>query len=83
VPSGSDQAAGLSHPSIQGRKPVSDRATWFLSWEGDPTLQGGRSHPLGIMVETRGLAFKSEGAQDTSAANPAAYDDAPHGPRPG
>jgi hypothetical protein len=87
VPSGTDLAAALYHPSIQGRKTVSDRDIWFLSWEGDPSLSGGRTHPLGIMVETRGLVFKTGGAQDLvfflltfyniTAGNPAAYNSAP------
>jgi len=87
VPSGDDSAASLYHPSLQGHKTASDRDIWFLTWEGDPRLSGGRGHPLGILVETRGLAFAAGGKEDLlfflftfyniTASNPARYDQAP------
>lgn len=87
VPSGTDQAAAIYDPALRGLKTASNRDIWFLSWEGDPTFTGGRGHPLGVMVETRGLAFTGDGKEDViffiftfyniSASNPAVYNTAP------
>ena len=30
---------------------------WFVTWDGEPTLTSGRPHPLGVAVESRGLAW--------------------------
>jgi hypothetical protein len=87
VPSGTDRAASLYDPLLQGKKTASDDDIWFLSWEGDPNLVSGRIHPLGLLVETRGLAFTGTGKEDIlffvftfyniSASNPAVYNNAP------
>jgi hypothetical protein len=87
VPSGTDLAAPLYNPALQGTKTASDNDIWFLSWEGDPNLSGGRGHPLGLLVETRGLAYTTPGKNDmlffiytfynVSASDPAVYNTAP------
>lgn len=59
-----DATASLYSIDLQGRKFASDNDIWFLSWEGDPSLSGGRTHPLGILVETRGLAYNTPGKDD-------------------
>jgi len=87
VPSGTDLAAPLYNPALQGTKTASDNDIWFLSWEGDPNLSGGRGHPLGLLVETRGLAYTTPGKNDmlffiytfynVTATNPNVYNTAP------
>jgi len=59
-----DLTATLYDPALQGQKTASDNDIWFLSWEGDPSLSGGRTHPLGLLVETRGLAYNTPGKND-------------------
>jgi hypothetical protein len=66
VPNG-DNTANFFDPALQSdpgntvnpncRKFASQQDVWFLSWEGNPALNAGRKHPLGIMVETRGMAW--------------------------
>ncbi len=92
VPSGSDQAAALFDPALQGQRTASDNDIWFLSWEGDPSLSSGRSHPLGLLVETRGLAYNTPGKNDflyfiytfynVTASDPTVYASAPARIRP-
>jgi hypothetical protein len=92
VPAGTDQAANLFDPALQGQKTASDNDIWFLSWEGDPSLSSGRGHPLGILVETRGLAYNTPGKNDflffiytfynVTASDPAVYAAAPARIRP-
>jgi len=87
VPAGADQAAGLYDVALQGQNTASDNDIWFLSWEGDPSLSSGRGHPLGLLVETRGLAYNTPGKNDmmffiftfynVTAADPAAYNSSP------
>lgn len=83
-----DASASLYHPDLQGRPTASDNDIWFLSWEGDPSLSGGRTHPLGLLVETRGLAYNTPGKNDfmffmftfynvTAAGNSGAYANTP------
>ena len=66
VPNG-DDTANFFDPALQTdvgnvanpncRKFASQQDVWFLSWEGNPALNAGRKHPLGIMVETRGMGW--------------------------
>jgi hypothetical protein len=87
VPSGTDLSASLYAAPLQGQKTASDNDIWFLSWEGDPNLASGRGHPLGLLVETRGLAYTTPGKNDmlffiytfynVSASDPAVYNSAP------
>jgi len=64
VPSPPDPGADLYDPALHGLKTASDNDIWFLSWEGDPNLSAGRNHPLGLLVETRGLAYNTPGKND-------------------
>jgi hypothetical protein len=59
-----DNEAGASIYNALLRSPVGGCAksasqgdVWWVSWEGNPTLKAGRSHPLGVAVETRGLGW--------------------------
>jgi hypothetical protein len=57
VPSGTDPGAAVFDPLLQGSISASQGDVWFLTWDGNPTAQAGRPHPLGVAVETRGLAW--------------------------
>lgn len=55
---GGDPSGDLFKPALQGSIAASQGDNWFVSWEGDPSqLSGPRTHPLGILVETRSLAW--------------------------
>jgi hypothetical protein len=56
VPSG-DATAELYNPLLRGRTAASQGDVWWISWDGNPSLNAGRSHPLGIAVEQRGLGW--------------------------
>ena len=69
------------------RKSASQGDIWFVSWEGNPAFRAGRKHPIGVLVETRGMGWNfPAGNQDilyfiytfynvtsTNAADYAAY----------
>jgi hypothetical protein len=59
VPTPPDPGADLFDPALQGKVKASDNDVWFMTWEGDPASNAGRPHPLGIAVETRGMAFNT------------------------
>src|SRR5688572_1700195 len=56
VPSG-DVNEELFDPLLRGRVSASQGDVWFLSWEGNPAFSAGREHPLGILVEQRGMGY--------------------------
>lgn len=56
VPLG-DASEALFDPLLRGRVSASQGDVWFVSWEGDPSFAAGREHPLGLMVEQRGLGW--------------------------
>ncbi len=56
VPLG-DATENLFDPLLRGRNSASQGDVWFVSWEGNPSFAAGREHPLGIMVEQRGLGW--------------------------
>jgi hypothetical protein len=56
VPSG-DASENLFNPLLRGRTAASQGDFWFVAWEGNPGLNAGRSHPLGVLVETRGMGW--------------------------
>ncbi len=83
IPSG-DPTEDLFNPLLRGRAVGSQADVWWLSWDGNPGLNAGRSHPLGIMVEQHGLGWNYPvGNEDViyfvytfynvTAADPAAY----------
>jgi hypothetical protein len=47
----------LFNPLLRGRPAASQGDFWFLAWEGNPGLNAGRSHPLGILTEVRGMGW--------------------------
>ncbi len=61
VPYG-DASADIFNPLLTG-SPANRKANasqgdvWWMSWDGDPALNAGRQHPLGLVVETRGMGW--------------------------
>ncbi|HEY8196526.1 MAG TPA: T9SS type A sorting domain-containing protein [Gemmatimonadales bacterium] len=83
VPSG-DASQELFNPLLRGRVSASQSDVWFLSWEGNPAFSAGREHPLGVLIEQRGLGYNfPSGNEDilyfiytfynVTARDPAAY----------
>src|SRR4051812_7802662 len=56
VPSG-DANQDLFFPLLRGRTAASQGDVWWLSWDGNPTQSAGRPHPLGVLVEQRGMGW--------------------------
>jgi hypothetical protein len=56
VPSG-DANQDLFFPLLRGRNAASQGDVWWLSWDGNPSLTAGRPHPLGVLVEQRGMGW--------------------------
>lgn len=56
-PEGVVTDTGVYNPVLLGRNSVSQQDLWFRAWDGNPTRLGGRAHPMGILVETRGMAW--------------------------
>jgi hypothetical protein len=91
VPSG-DVNQDLFFPLLRGRAAASQGDVWWLSWDGNPSQNAGRSHPLGILVEQRGMGWNfPSGNEDiiyflytfynVTASDPSVYTGA--GVRPG
>jgi hypothetical protein len=89
VPVG-DANENLFNPLLRGRTAASQGDFWFLAWEGNPSLNASRLHPLGLLVETRGMGWNfPQGNEDIiyliytfyniTSLDPAAY----AGVRPG
>jgi hypothetical protein len=47
----------LYAPILIGRKSASQQDLWTRFWDGNPTKNAGRPHPLGVMVDERGMAW--------------------------
>lgn len=83
VPQG-DVSEDVFDELLRGRISASQGDVWFMSRETDPSLSSGRSHPLGIVSETRVLGWNfPAGNEDiiyvvttvynVSTTDPAAY----------
>ena len=42
---------------LLGRNAVSQQDLWVRSWDGNPNLVAGRGHPMGVLVEMRGMGW--------------------------
>ncbi|NJD10382.1 MAG: hypothetical protein FIB01_08030, partial [Gemmatimonadetes bacterium] len=51
---------------LLGRKSVSQQDTWVAYWDGDPQKTGGRTHPMGIVVEQRSMAWSYPAGNEAS-----------------
>src|SRR5882672_9045574 len=69
---------------LLGQKRISDGDSWVRYWEGNPVNLGGRSHPMGVMIEQRSMSWNfPAGNEDilyfvftmynVTARDPAAY----------
>lgn len=47
----------LYDPVLIGRKAASQQDSWIQYWDGNPAFNGGRKHPLGVLVTQRGMAW--------------------------
>jgi hypothetical protein len=47
----------LFNDILIGRRAASQQDTWVMYWDGDPARTGGRTHPLGVTVEQRTMAW--------------------------
>jgi hypothetical protein len=56
VPQG-DAVEEIFNPLLRGRVSASQGDVWWLSWDGNPAQNAGREHPLGIVVEQRGMGW--------------------------
>jgi hypothetical protein len=60
-----DAGAAIYDPLLQGTVSASQGDVYFITWDGNPSDLNGRPHPLGVAVETRGLAWNfPSGNQD-------------------
>ena len=49
--------AALFDARLLGRNAASEQDLWTRYWDGSPYLVGGRSHPMGVLVDQRTLAW--------------------------
>lgn len=49
--------ASVYNSVLLGRNSVSQEDVWFRSWDGSPSHLGGRTHPMGVSVDVRGMAW--------------------------
>jgi hypothetical protein len=75
----------IYNPVLIGRNSISQEDLWVRTWDGNPAFTGSaRTHPMGILVEERGLAWNfPTGNEDiiyfvynfynVTAKNPAVY----------
>jgi hypothetical protein len=55
----------LFHPSLLGRKSISQQDTWVRYWDGNVNLLTGRQHPMGVLVDQRSMMWNfPSGNQD-------------------
>ncbi|HWB43116.1 MAG TPA: hypothetical protein VG500_17760, partial [Gemmatimonadales bacterium] len=54
---GGDAQGDLFDPALQGSIAASQGDLWFVNWEGNASRLESRSHPMGVVVETRALGW--------------------------
>ncbi|HKU62590.1 MAG TPA: hypothetical protein VJQ44_15320 [Gemmatimonadales bacterium] len=57
VPGVGDSVSAIYDPLLQNQISASQGDVYFLTWDGNPARVNGRIHPMGVVVETRGLAW--------------------------
>jgi hypothetical protein len=57
VPGAGDSVSLIYDPLLQNQVSASQGDIYFLTWDGNPARVNGRIHPMGVVVETRGLAW--------------------------
>ena len=59
------QDTSIFGPSYLGRSAVSEQDLWARYWDGNPGFLNGRTHPAGLLVDQRAVAWTyPEGNQD-------------------
>ena len=56
VPAG-DATETYFDPVLRGTPSASQGDVWWLTWDGNPLLNQNRAHPLGVLLEQRGMAW--------------------------
>ena len=65
MPEEPNEADNLFHPFLRGRVAASEGDVWWLTWDGNPLLNNQRLHPLGLVLEQRGMGWNTpSGNQD-------------------
>lgn len=75
---------GIFDVHLLGRQSVSNEDLWVRYWDGNVNFLSGRTHPMGIVVDQRAMAFNAPRGNDdivyfiftlynVSARDPAAY----------
>ncbi|MEO7475190.1 MAG: hypothetical protein ABIY46_07625, partial [Gemmatimonadales bacterium] len=54
-----DATEELFDPVLRGTPSASQGDVWWLTWDGNPALNEARPHPLGVLLEQRGLAWNA------------------------
>jgi hypothetical protein len=55
----------LFNSALLGRRTVSQQDTWVRYWDGNTQLTSGRQHPMGLLIDQRGLMWNfPSGNQD-------------------
>jgi hypothetical protein len=55
----------LFNAALLGRKTVSQQDTWVRYWDGNVNLSTGRQHPMGLLIDQRGMMWNfPSGNQD-------------------
>jgi hypothetical protein len=57
VPDQPNEADELFHPLLRGRPSASQGDVWWLAWDGNPVVNSGRPHPLGVLLEERAMGW--------------------------
>ena len=47
----------IYNPILIGRDNLAQQDLWVRIWDGNPTIAGGREHPMGVLVEERALGW--------------------------
>ena len=52
-----DTDANPFHPLLRGRINAGHGDVWWVTWDGNPALNRERQHPLGVLLEQRGMGW--------------------------
>ena len=55
---------GVFDARLLGRNAISQQDLWVRYWDGNPNFLGGRTHPMGIVVDQRAMAFSGPQGND-------------------
>jgi hypothetical protein len=55
---------GVFDARLLGRNAISQQDLWVRYWDGNPNFLGGRTHPMGIVVDQRAMVFTGPQGND-------------------